>query len=318
MRSPVFVLGALLLVQCAVTAFVYWPEASPQGVEAPGPLINLKPEAVAEIHVADELGNEIVLENRGGRWVMAETDGLPADSQKVATLLRSISQPRPAWPVATTAPARQRFQVADYHYQRRIILIGQEQLLGTVYLGTSPGFRKVHARADRQQAVFSIEFSNHDAPATAEPWLDLALMQMRVPVSVTTDVYDIRREGDQWVSGWGETPDRRELMALLDSLENLQVAGLAGEELQRDLAAAEPELTLHADSLSGGQSLELYRLDGRFYIHSSRFTPFFELSEYEYQKLAGIDAERMMGGAPEQAGEGADPGPGELVSSPPR
>jgi hypothetical protein len=317
-KSPVVVLGALLLVQCAVVALVYWPEEPRQGIEAPGPLVNLRPEAVAEIHVADDLGNEIVLENRGGRWVMVETDGLPADSQKVATLLRGVSQPRPAWPVATTAPARQRFQVADYHYQRRIILIGEEQLLGTVYLGTSPGFRKVHARADRQQEVFSIDFSNHDAPATPEPWLDLALMQMRVPVSVTTDAYDIRREGDQWVSGWGETPDQRELMAVLDSLENLQVAGLAGEEVQRDLAAAEPELTLHADSLSGPQSLELYRLDGEFYIHSSRFTPFFGLSEYEYQKLAGIDAGRMMGGAPAQAGGEADAESGELVSSPPR
>ena len=305
--TPRGFLLVLLLIQCALVAWVYWPRVDDAVENAVGPLVHMQPADVDEIHIADDRGNELVLHRAGGRWTLAESDELPVDGEKVARLLTSLSRPRPDWPVGKTAAARQRFQVADYHFQRRIILIGRDQLLGTLYLGTSPGFRKVHARADRQQAVYSIDFNNFDAPAIPEPWLDAGLLQLRVPVSIATETYDIRREGEGWISGWGQAPDQRELLALLDSLENLQVLGVASEDLQRDLAAIEPDLTLHAESLGGAQSLELYSLDGTHYVHSSRFVPFFVLSDYEYQKLASIDAERIMGGEEPAADTAAGP-----------
>ncbi len=296
--TPRGILLALLVIQCAVTAYVYWPRGDNATENAVGPLVHMQPADVDEIHIADDRGNEVVLHRSGGRWALAESDELPVDGEKVAELLNGLNRPRPDWPVGKTAAARQRFQVADYHFQRRIILIGNDQLLGTLYLGTSPGFRKVHARADRQQAVYTIDFNNFDAPAIPDPWLDRGLLQLRVPVSIATETYDIRREGEGWISGWEQVPDQRELLALLDCLENLQVAGVANEDLQRDLAALDPDLTLHAESLSGAQSLELYSLEGAHYVHSSRFVPFFVLSDYEYQKLVSIDPERIMGAQP--------------------
>lgn len=230
---------------------------------------------------------------------MSGDDELPADSEKVRTLLTGLSQQTPAWPVATTAAARQRFQVADYHYQRRIILIGGDKLLGTVYLGTSPGFRKVHARADRERSVYSIVFNSFDAPASAEPWLDRTLLQMRVPVSIATDTYDLSRAGEGWLSGWGKPPDHTELLALLDALEHLQVSGLADEDAQRELAALDPMLTLYVDSLNGAQTLELYTLEGSHYVHSSRYRSFFKLPDIHFERLTSIDPERIMGGSPQ-------------------
>lgn len=314
--TPRGILLALLLIQCAAAAYIYWPTPETAAENAVGPLVQMQPADVDEIHIADDRENEVVLHRSGGGWILAEPDELPVDGRKVAGLLNALSRPRPGWPVGRTAAARQRFQVADYHFQRRIILIGNDQLLGTLYLGTSPGFRKVHARADRQQEVYSIEFNNFDAPAVANPWLDPGLLQLRVPVSIATETYDIRREGEDWISGWNQAPDRRELLALLDSLENLQVAGVASEDMQRDLAAIDPELTLHAESLSGAQSLELYTLDDNHYVHSSRFVPFFVLSDYEFQKLVSIDAERIMGG--ETAGDAASAASAVPVNSPER
>ncbi len=297
MKGAVHFLLLLLVLQCALAAWVYWPRDDRPESDSAGPLLLIEPNLVDEIHIADDRDNEIVLRNREGRWLLSGMDELPADDDRVRTLIKGLSQTTPVWPVAKTAAARQRFQVADYHYQRRIILIGGDKLLGTVYLGTSPGFRKVHARADREKSVYAIEFNSFDAPASAEPWLDRTLLQMRVPISVASDTYDISRAGDGWLSGWGMPPDQRELLALLDALEHMQVSGLAGEEAQRELASLDPLLTLYTDSLSGDQVLELYTLDDTHYVHSSRYQTFFVLPEDDFNRLNTVNAERMMGGS---------------------
>ena len=307
MKQVIGVLSVTLLIQLGLIALVYWPTGHATG---PGPgegLHDFNPDQVDEIHIGDEQDNEVVLVHAGGRWLLPELEDLPADASKVRDLLHGLAPSTPGWPVAGTAVARQRFQVADYHYQRRIILIGEGQLLGTLYLGTSPGFRKVHARGDGRKSVYSIEFSTHDAPAEAGAWLDRTLLQVRVPVSISSDLYDLRREGETWVSGWGQEPDERELQVLIDALRHLQVQGLAGEDTQRDLASASPGLSLHVNSLSGEQSLELFALDGRYFAHSERYATFFSISAYDFDRLRGLDAERLMGGTPEPPDQEADP-----------
>jgi hypothetical protein len=297
-RPTIIVLLILLLLQCGLAAMVYFPLETAQKSTPGTGLLQIEPGTVSEIHIADDVGNEVILAHGGERWLLPEMGDLPADGEKVGSMLRRLSPGTPGWPVAQTAAARQRFQVADYLYQRRIIFIGSDELIGTLYLGTSPGFRRVHARADGQQAVYSIDFNTFDAPAEAGHWLDRKLLQMRVLVSISGEAYDLKRDGETWVSGWGKEPDRRELLALLTTLQNLTVTGMADEDLQRELADLKPLLTLHLDSLSGEQTLEFYRLEGGHYVHSSRYDPFFGIGNDDFERLTTIDAERVMSGAP--------------------
>ena len=276
---------------------MYWPRPDAGKLDQADALLPFDPALVRELQIGDQFDNETVLQRAGERWLLPDMEGLPADGEKIEQLLASLADSDQDWPVANTPAASQRFQVASYHYQRRLTFIGEDELLGSVFLGTSPGFRKVHARNETQDQIFSIRLSSFDAPATASAWLDRKLLQIRAPVSITADGYSLSREGGSWLNGTGQVPQQRELEALLSILRSLQVDGLAGEDQQRDLAAAEAELVLQISSLSGDTTLELFTLEKQHYIHSSEYRLFFTLSAYEYDRLIGIDAIVLEGDA---------------------
>ena len=109
--------------------------------------------------------------------------------------------------------------------------------------------------------------------------------------------YSLQRDGETWLSGIGQAPDQRELLALLDALRSLQIEGLASEDEQRDLAAAEADLVLKVESLAGAVTLELFHEGDRYFIHSSEYPLYFTISADDYDRLAGIDVGLISGEA---------------------
>lgn len=291
------VIGGLLLIlglQCGLTLAVFRPSLDshrmPRESMAPLPL-----ERVDVIHIGDEFDNETVLSRAGDHWILPELDNLPADGAMVSKLLEAIATGDGAWPVADSIAARQRFRVASYHYRRRIQLLEGDNILGTIFLGTSPGFRKIYSRNESQGAIYSIPFNAHDAPGDSGAWLDRQLLQVRAPLGIVADGYSLQREGDEWLSGIGRTPDKRELQALLDALRNLQIDGLASEDEQRGLAESEAELVLEVESLAGTVTLELLRRGDGNFIYSSEYPLYFTISAFDYDRLAGIDVGLISG-----------------------
>ncbi len=295
MNHYVNTLLLVLLIQCVLAAVLFWPgETRTQTVQRE-PMVSFAMDAVQELRVGDEYDNEAVLLRSGDRWVLPELDKLPADGERVSALLSALAAAGEGWPVAESSAARQRFQVADYYYQRRLELRGEGTELGVFYLGTAPGFRKVHARNEVHSAIYSIDYNTFDAPATSGGWLDPRLLQVRTPVAIAGDAYSLRLDNGTWRSGTGDTVDRREVDALANALRALQVEGVADEDIQRELASAEAEVELAVSSLAGEVTLELFSLQGEHYIHSSEYPFFFLLSAYDYDRLVGIDTRLLTG-----------------------
>lgn len=306
MSRWVIALAVALVLQCAAVALVYWPDRQDDtGAQARAALLDFDPDLVDEIYISDGEQNETTLLKVGERWMLPELEELPADGARISAMLRGLHPLDPGLPVADTPASRQRFQVADYHYQRRITLIGNGALIGTIYLGTSPGFRRVHARADGSEVIYSIAFSSFAAPGSGEEWLDRKLLQVKAPTSISSKLFDLHRRGDGWVTGLDTPPDEAELQALLDTLGNLQVMGLAGEDAQRELAVAKPELVLDIKSPGGEIQLALFTLASRHYIYSGRHRQFFRLGDWAYDRLLGIDPKRLVGAAAQGGGAAA-------------
>lgn len=291
----------ILAIQCGLVLTVYWPNAN-SSYTPPVPMLSFSRESISRIYVGDEFDNETVLLRLGERWSLPELGNLPADAAMVDRLLDALFSGGESWPVADSMESRQRFRVAGHHNRRRIRLLQEEDVLGTIYLGASPGFRKVYARNEAQNAVFSILFTAHDAPGNSGAWLDPMLLQIRAPLKITADTYSLRRDGGSWLSGTGRAPDERELNALLSALRSLQVEGLASEDAQRELADMEADLILSVQSLTGEVTLELFHRDDRHFIHSSEYPLFFTFGAYDYDRLVSIDFRLISGEENDPAG----------------
>lgn len=288
MKRGIIPLVLILLIQCTLIATGFWSGDGPDFAKPP-PLLPFGLQQIDTVYVGDEFDNETVLTRVGERWSLPELEHLPASKDMVNQLLNALASDDGAWPLADSVSARQRFRVAAYHYRRRIELRGSGEELAVVFLGTSPGFRKIYARNAEQDGIFSLRFNAQAAPGRDGQWLDKNLLRVRTPLRINADMYSLERRGEQWVSGMGLKPDSLELAALLDTLRNLQIDGLASADMQRDLSVAEADLILQITSLAGDIKLELFEMEGEHYIHSSEYPLFFAISAYEYDRLVGID-----------------------------
>ena len=295
MRRTIVFLSVLLLVQLVLLVLVYRPPELMQADAAHAPLVRFMGSYVEEINIDDDRDREVTLRLEGGSWRLPELDNMPADPEKVEALIAAITSQDHGWPVADTVAARQRFQVAAYHFRRRITLIGESELLGTVYLGTSPGFREVHARNDAEDAIYSIAFNVFDAPTTPSDWLDRRLLQNGNPLAISSATFAVELTDGRWLSAGGSAPDDRELQALLLALASLQVEGIADEDDQRTLAEGEPALSLTIRDADGELMLELFEIGQGYAAYHSRYPAFFTVSAYDFDRLTGIDPALLAG-----------------------
>ncbi len=295
MTRSVAVLLLVLLVQCGIAAVVFWPGRNLQEVSTEQTLVTLPIDTVDELRIGDEYDNEVTLLRSGNQWLLRDLSNLPADATKVDALLQSITRKDANWPIARSVAARQRFQVADYYYQKRLKLLSAGKKLATVYFGTSPGFRKTHARNEKQNAIFSITLDSVEISAISADWLEPKLLQVRAPLRIDADLYNLHFENGAWLSATGGTPDAQELELLFTAIKTLQVDGVADEDLQRELSATEANLVLEIQSLAGEVTLQLITLNDSHFIHSSEYPLFFKLSAYDYDRLTGIDFRLISG-----------------------
>lgn len=295
MKQSVAALLLILIIQSFITASLLWPDKESANLRTDQTLWAFSASTVDEIRIGDEFDNEVWLIKSGKQWLLPDLENLPADSVKVRALIQSVSGEQETGAIAHSPAARQRFQVADYYYRRRLTLFSTAQTLSTIYLGTSPGFRKVHARNARQDAIYSITLSTFEAAATSAAWLDPKLLQVRAPIKIETAFYTLSFQSGRWVSGTGGEPDKAELQRLISALKTLQIDGVAGEDMQRELATKEADMMITVQGLTGTVTLELITVNNRHFAYSSEYPLFFRLVAYDFDRLTGIDFRLISG-----------------------
>jgi hypothetical protein len=175
-------LAVLFAIQLAIVGGVlFWQQQGASGESRPW--FEQEAAAIDRIVVEDGRGVAVTLVRLEDRWRVQRSGSngqartYPADESRVASVLERVAGADARWPVATSPAAARRFEVADANFQRRIGLYANDATVAQFYLGSSPGFRRVHARRADADAIYAIEFGVHDAPADVDEWLDKALLR---------------------------------------------------------------------------------------------------------------------------------------------
>ncbi len=254
----------------------------------------------------------------GAAWRLES--GLPADNDKVNDLLDKLAELAAPWPVATSADSAERFAVTEDNYQRRLVLEDAEDVVADVFLGTSPGYRRVHARVAGQDEVYSIDFSNYEAPTDVDQWLDKGLLaaagdpssivrqgawrlaQADGAAAQATDAAAHEAEPAQDAGEATEAPaaqwlidgapaDSEEADRIVRRFKDLRVVGAAE-------AAGESKAVFLVVDGGGEHRLELFHEDegDQYSISSSRLDGRFELAAYIAEQML-VDASDLLPGA---------------------
>ena len=301
-------LGGLLAAQLLIVAglLVGGVTGSDAGAER---FLAFDPAAVTKFTVAE--ADEAVLllrEGDGDAAAWRLQSGLPADDDKANELLDKFADMAVPWPVATSSDSAERFEVTESDHQRRLTLENDDEVLADFFLGTSPGYRRVHARAAGEDEIYSLDFSNYEAPADADQWLDKTLLaSVGEPSGIVLEgAWRLAKSEDQWLLD--DAPaDAEAADKLAGRFKDLRVLGAVSEaagdeEGDEDQATS---LFILADD-QGEHRLTLFHdEDGDEYsLASDRVAGRFELAAYIAEQLL-VDAEDLQAKEDEDA-EGGD------------
>ena len=270
MQKTIRLLTLLLAAQVllAVGLNLSGPNLSAKPADAP--LLGLENATVDRIVIEGVNNKQRTLVKKGDAWVLADMGDFPVAEGKVKTFLERLRNLRHGLPVGTSEAALKRFKVTQEEFERRILLQAGDNTLATLYLGTTPGARQVHARSADDDAVYVVDFAIYDAPLNADAWIDRNVLQFPLDTLVSVQVADLtfQRQGEGDKVWWTVTPvvagkevNAKAADALAEQLATLRISSVLGREARSDYGLETPALELAVQQ--GDGALVTYRLGKR-------------------------------------------------------
>ena len=299
-------LAGLLIVQLLVVAALLFARG---GFREParGPLLAFEAATVDGIRIEETDAAVVELARGAEGWTLA--GGLPADEEKVAKLLEKLAGLSAPWPVATTASARERFEVGDSNRQRLVRLSTGERTVAELLLGTSPGFRRLHVRLPGAEEVYEVDLTHFELATSADEWVDRALL------AADGEVTSVAREGhwrvarsdDGWMLDDGAA-DAAKAEQMADRFVNLRVLGIA--QAAEDGESAEPVAVFAVADSRGRHALRLYGNPdaAEYVVESDRQPGRFRLAAFVAEQLLLENEALLPGSSAADPASAADPG----------
>ena len=248
------ILIGLFVVQVIVVALLLVFKSG--GVQSPEAFLEFEVLGVDRFVIASS-DETIEVSKDGERWVLP--DGNPADAEKVDRVLEKLAESGADWPVATTQSAAKRFEVTDSTFQKHISIYSGDEMVADLYLGTSPSFRKVHARHVSRNDIYAIEFSNYEAGTSPSAWLDKKLLQPSGSILSFERIgsYKLVQDDGNWITESDTELDESKVRSFMDRFESLTVFELSDLELTE--ATTNTQFAIEDDE--GVYLLTIYHFD---------------------------------------------------------
>lgn len=240
---------------------------------------------------------DITLIKKDNVWSAEQNQKLPAPTDKVTSLLHDLKNLRVQWPVATTQSAAERFDVSEHNANKTVVFKKGKEVLGTLYLGTSPGLRKVHARMAGDNNIYAVEFASYRLSTDNNEWFDKSLLKATGEIqSVKTpsfeltkaDNWTVKPQANQETETETETYDSQAISRWVDKLKNIEVNKLIHPAEAEAIIIQDPILTINVTAKPNTIDYAFYKEEDEFYIKAFGDKPLFNILSYQAQPI--VDA----------------------------
>lgn len=255
MKSRIFILSGVLAAQLLLAGVLNLTGEEYGVFQAEEKLLSFDRQAVSGLRIEDGT-DSVVLKKQEGQWLLPESGDFPASQSSVQRLLDKLITLKKGWPVATTRSAARRFNVDKEQFERKLVLLSGDEAQATLYVGSSPGFRKVYVRPEDGDEVFAVDFNTWEAEANADSWIDKDILKLddRLVERIEMPGLVLRREGNMLlVADLSEEEQNNEdgSHVLLDKLVQLRIQSLLGAEAKPEYRQDAPSLEIRVTYKDG-------------------------------------------------------------------
>ena len=135
MKKWIFVLSGLLAAQLVLAMILGLTGEDYGTFQAEEKLLSFDKQTVSGLRIADGT-NSVELKKQEGNWLLPNSGNFPAGQRKVEQLLDTLAALEKGWPVARTQGAAQRFAVDKEQFERKLILVSDDESRTTLYVGS--------------------------------------------------------------------------------------------------------------------------------------------------------------------------------------
>lgn len=256
------VLLALIVLQIIATVFVWWPR--PQGFATGKPLFHFKPATVTGITLAQPQNGKLqklTLTRDGAAhaadaWQLPDDYDFPADKSQVQELLTDVAGLKTSLPVALTADAATRFEVAKANYATLVTFdTGGDKI--KLYVGNSAGANLVYIRKPGERDIYSVELPASLLTTATDSWQDEDLLE--VPMNKITRVqlpdFTLIQKNSNWHLAKAKTAlNQNKVSTLISQLADASFLTVAGRRDKFQL----PGSGFDADVTADGKTLSYH------------------------------------------------------------
>lgn len=265
-RSNQLWLG-LLLVQLAITAFVFWPRQEAAGSQLA--ITGFTLAEVSKLTITDNEGQQITLQKEAGDWVWPEADNYPAVESKVVDLLSNVVGLETNRLVTNTEASHKRLQVADDDFARQITIETNSGDSQTIYVGSSPNAGSTHLRlAGQSETYLTGDLNAWQITTQPASWLDTDYLN--IPADTITSLQVQNSQGGLTFSkaedgSWtladlaaDETALPNNISTLVNQLGPMRMVKPLGKTAEAWYALGNPQAAITVTSQAEGEEATTY------------------------------------------------------------
>jgi len=313
MKKWIFILIGLLSAQLVLAVVLNLTGEDYGTFQAEDRLLSFNRQAVDGLRIEDGT-DSLVLKKQEGKWLLPESGNFPASQAHVKRLLDKLAALEKGWPVAKTRGAARRFTVDEEQFERKLTLFADDDAQATLYVGSSPGFRKVYVRPGDENDIFAVDFNTWEAEAKDDDWIDKGVLTLDESIVERLEMPGIimqRQDVRLQVMNLEENEQTNveESSALLGKLTGLRVQSLLGTDAEPEYRQDGPVLEVRITT-EGGGVLD-YRFskpqDATYYVlKRSDLDFFFEVAEHTVNPVREATREKLVQARTEEAPKDGD------------
>jgi len=287
MKKGIFFLSGLLAAQLILAAIFNSTGEEYGTFQVEEKLLSFNRQSVTMLQINDGT-DSVKLEKQAGKWLLPGSNNFPASQSQVEQVLDKLAALDKGWPVARTSRAAQRFGVGEEQFERELILLEDDDTRTTLYVGTSPGFRKVYVRPGNKDDIFTADFNTWEVSAKSGDWIDkeiLVLDESSVQRIRMSGIILQRRQSELLVAGLAENEETNAeaSRALLGKLAGLRIRSLLGREMESEYSQDELVFEVRITN-EGGEVLDyrFFKPENTSYhvLKRSDLDYYFEVADY--------------------------------------
>ncbi len=272
MQRTITMAAVLLAIQIGLAVAMYFGGSEKETVTPDSPLLGVQAEAITGLEISGPDKERIVVQKSAAGWILPESFGAPANGEQVTALLARLADLKQGLAVATSPAAAKRFKVADDLFERHVVVKEGDRVVGDFYAGTSPGFRRIHARRADRQEIVAVALSTFELPTVVDQWLDKNVLKIKEDdlTAMAFPGFTLRKIDKNWqMDGLaeGRETDAKAVQDLVAKVTGLTVQAVIREEEAAPLFTGTPALVYTVTKKDGGTTTFTFaKAEGDAYV----------------------------------------------------